>query len=161
MDARIAWLLTSRLDPASRDTAPLTVARIDEARCIGCTLCRQACPVDAIVGAVKLIHTVLPVLCIGCELCLPPCPVDCIALVPAGRAWSADDARAARRRFEAHWPAPRQGGARDAEIGAPITDDGDADDRGRAFRREAAAAALVRARSRRHAAKRSPPQRSR
>ena len=59
------------------------VARIDEARCIGCTLCIQACPVDAIVGAAKLMHTVIGAECTGCELCLPPCPVDCIALAPA------------------------------------------------------------------------------
>ena len=63
---------------------PQQVAVIVEADCIGCTKCIQACPVDAIVGASKLMHTVLPALCTGCELCLPPCPVDCIQLVPAG-----------------------------------------------------------------------------
>ena len=50
--------------------------------CIGCTLCIQACPVDAIVGAAKQMHTVISNECTGCELCLPPCPVDCIAMVP-------------------------------------------------------------------------------
>jgi len=60
---------------------PAAVARIDEAACIGCTLCIQACPVDAIVGAANLMHTVIAAECSGCELCLPPCPVDCIALI--------------------------------------------------------------------------------
>lgn len=55
---------------------------IDEAVCIGCTKCIQACPVDAIVGANQLMHTVLASECTGCELCIPPCPVDCIAVVP-------------------------------------------------------------------------------
>lgn len=59
-----------------------SVAVIDEQICIGCTLCIQACPVDAIVGAAKHMHTVIESECTGCELCLPPCPVDCIAMVP-------------------------------------------------------------------------------
>jgi electron transport complex protein RnfB len=77
------------------------VAVIDEARCIGCTKCIQACPVDAILGAAKLMHTVIEELCTGCELCLPPCPVDCIELVPAHRVWTQDQADAARVRFNA------------------------------------------------------------
>ena len=60
-----------------------SLARIDEEICIGCTKCIQACPVDAIVGASKLMHTVLVDECTGCELCIAPCPVDCIAMVPA------------------------------------------------------------------------------
>jgi len=59
------------------------VAWIDEAACIGCAKCIQACPVDAIVGAAKFMHTVLSEQCTGCELCIPPCPVDCIELRPA------------------------------------------------------------------------------
>ena len=61
---------------------PKSLAVIDEQRCIGCTLCIQACPVDAILGAAKFMHTVIASECTGCELCLPPCPVDCIDMVP-------------------------------------------------------------------------------
>jgi electron transport complex protein RnfB len=63
----------------------LMVAKIIEADCIGCTLCIQACPVDAIVGASKQMHTVIESECTGCDLCLPPCPVDCIEMIPAHR----------------------------------------------------------------------------
>jgi len=83
------------------------IARIDEANCIGCTLCIQACPVDAIVGAPKVMHTVIAAQCTGCELCLPPCPVDCIDLVPIRNLASAllpghrgFDRDAARRQYE-------------------------------------------------------------
>jgi electron transport complex protein RnfB len=75
-----------------------TVALVDEARCIGCARCIDACPVDAIVGAQGLMHTVLAPLCTGCKLCLPPCPVDCIDMVPAPAPWSAADAIAAKAR---------------------------------------------------------------
>ena len=61
------------------------VAVIDEKSCIGCTLCIEACPVDAIVGAARLMHTVIASECIGCKLCLPPCPVDCIVMARSGR----------------------------------------------------------------------------
>jgi electron transport complex protein RnfB len=61
---------------------PPAVAVIDAQTCIGCTLCLQACPVDAIVGAAKQLHGVLAAECTGCELCLPPCPVECIQMVP-------------------------------------------------------------------------------
>ncbi|MGH8689335.1 MAG: RnfABCDGE type electron transport complex subunit B [Burkholderiales bacterium] len=74
------------------------IALIDEARCIGCARCIDACPVDAIVGARGLMHTVVAELCVGCDLCLPPCPVDCIEVVPAPAAWTAADARAAKQR---------------------------------------------------------------
>lgn len=91
-------------DPACGPRHARSVALIDEAQCIGCTLCIQACPVDAILGAPKLMHTVLTELCTGCELCVPPCPVDCIALVPppAGDpGWTPARAAAARNRFDA------------------------------------------------------------
>lgn len=98
-------MLTGRavrpLDPACGEHAPLELARIDEARCIGCTLCIEACPVDAILGAAKRMHVVVPTLCSGCELCVAPCPVDCIVMLPADRAWTQDDADAARARHHA------------------------------------------------------------
>jgi electron transport complex protein RnfB len=81
--ARITGQPVLPLDPACGTEAPPRVARIDEDVCIGCTKCIQACPVDAIVGASKLMHTVVADLCTGCELCVAPCPVDCIAMVPA------------------------------------------------------------------------------
>ena len=68
------------LNPANGIEGPLTLAVIDEAWCIGCTLCIKACPTDAIVGSNKLMHTVIEPYCTGCELCIPVCPVDCIAL---------------------------------------------------------------------------------
>ena len=81
--ARLTARPHAALDPTCGVHKPRQVAIIHEARCIGCTLCIQACPVDAIVGAPKLMHTVIRGECTGCELCLPPCPVDCIALEPA------------------------------------------------------------------------------
>ena len=87
--------------------APRTVAYIDEAWCIVCTLCIKACPTDAIVGANKLMHTVMESHCTGCELCVPVCPVDCIQLENATgsrtgwAAWSAEQADEARQRYAA------------------------------------------------------------
>ena len=69
------------LNPDNGEEKPPMVAVIDEAVCIGCTLCIQACPVDAIVGATKQMHTVIADECTGCDLCLPPCPVDCIEMI--------------------------------------------------------------------------------
>jgi Na+-translocating ferredoxin:NAD+ oxidoreductase subunit B len=74
------------------------VALVDEARCIGCARCIDACPVDAIAGAPGFMHTVIAAYCTGCELCLPPCPVDCIDLVPPPVPWTATDAKSAKRR---------------------------------------------------------------
>lgn len=91
------------LNPANGIEKPRHVAIIDEALCIGCTLCIQACPVDAIMGGPKFMHTVLTSLCSGCDLCVAPCPVDCIAMIPAtgeDQLWDQDRADAARLRFE-------------------------------------------------------------
>jgi len=71
------------LNPANGVEKPREIALIDEELCIGCTKCIAACPVDAIVGASKMMHTILAAECSGCELCIAPCPVDCIAMVPA------------------------------------------------------------------------------
>jgi electron transport complex protein RnfB len=72
---------------ATNVTLPL-VAMIDEETCIGCTLCLPACPVDAIVGAPRRMHTVIAAECTGCGLCLPPCPVDCIQMIASGETWT-------------------------------------------------------------------------
>jgi Na+-translocating ferredoxin:NAD+ oxidoreductase subunit B len=83
--AKLAALLGRALKPLNATYGteqPGAAALIDENWCIGCTLCIQACPVDAIVGAPKRMHTVLLEQCTGCELCLPPCPVDCIEMIP-------------------------------------------------------------------------------
>ena len=104
--AALATLLNTEallLDETRGQHLPLQVAVIDEQYCIGCTLCIQACPVDAIVGASKLMHTVLTQACTGCDLCVAPCPVDCIEMVAVApaRAWTRSDAQASRQRFEA------------------------------------------------------------
>lgn len=89
------------LDTTCGQPAPLALAVIDGAHCIGCTLCIQACPVDAIIGANKLMHTVIADQCTGCGLCLPPCPVDCIDMRPAGYAWTPAHAAQARLNHQA------------------------------------------------------------
>ena len=95
------------LNPENGVEGPMTVAVIDEAWCIGCTLCISACPTDAIVGSNKVMHTVIESACTGCDLCLPVCPVDCIEMVPISNeltgwsAWSEKLAQQARRRYEA------------------------------------------------------------
>jgi electron transport complex protein RnfB len=86
--------------PLDRERGPYRapqVAVIDEDACIGCTKCIQACPVDAIVGAARSMHTVIAAWCTGCELCLPPCPVDCIALDPIAALPPAAHSRARHR----------------------------------------------------------------
>jgi len=107
--ARLARLLGQPvipLNPANGAERPRAVAFIDEHLCIGCTLCLQACPVDAIVGAPKQMHTILKDPCTGCDLCVAPCPVDCIAMIPVTGeatgwdAWSQPQADAARVRHD-------------------------------------------------------------
>jgi electron transport complex protein RnfB len=95
------------LNPDNGLEGPRSVVWIDEAWCIGCTLCIEACPVDAIIGTHKRMHTVIEQACTGCELCLPVCPVDCIELenvsgtATGWDAWSAAQAEEARQRYAA------------------------------------------------------------
>ena len=104
--ARITGRPVIPINPANGVERPRPVAFIDEALCIGCTLCIQACPVDAILGAPKQMHTILPSLCTGCDLCVAPCPVDCISMIPVTGertgwdAWSQEQADAARARHD-------------------------------------------------------------
>ena len=81
------------LEPECGPAAPLAVVLIDEAACIGCALCLAACPVDAIVGAAKRLHTVIASECTGCGLCVSPCPVDCIAMVETGETTTVEQRR--------------------------------------------------------------------
>src|SRR5712692_9352866 len=106
--AKLLRVEAKPLNPKYGLYKPLTVAWIEEALCIGCTLCIKACPVDAILGATKQMHTVLTQECTGCELCVAPCPVDCIHMRPVtindAGPWpdySQAEAERARRRMQA------------------------------------------------------------
>jgi electron transport complex protein RnfB len=96
------------MNPDNGAEGPRALAVIDEAWCIGCTLCLDACPTDAILGSNKLMHTVIEPYCTGCELCIPVCPVDCISLENASGsatgwgAWSPALATQARQRYDGH-----------------------------------------------------------
>ena len=96
------------LDASHGTEGPRRLAVIDEAACIGCTLCLPACPVDCIVGGPKAMHTVMATLCTGCELCIPACPVDCISLLDVTgertgwAAWSQPQADEAQARYGFH-----------------------------------------------------------
>lgn len=168
--AAITGQAVQPLNPAHGLEAPRTVAVIDENWCIGCTLCIKACPTDAIVGANKLMHTVMPDHCTGCELCIPVCPVDCIELVNASgsatgwAAWAPTQANSARQRYAARQQrlAQQHVDAPEAEHDAdtPRTDARPAPAAGIALassaspaaeaRQAAIAAALARARQRRN-----------
>ncbi|MEN9559949.1 MAG: hypothetical protein RLZZ502_1160 [Pseudomonadota bacterium] len=100
--SRCTGMATKALNPKHGDITALTLAYIDPNTCIGCTLCLQACPVDAILGAHKRMHTVLQAECSGCELCLAVCPVDCISLITPQDEWSAIPAATSQRWRTAH-----------------------------------------------------------
>jgi electron transport complex protein RnfB len=104
--AKLAALTGRQVLPLNPDNGAeqaLRVAIIDESLCIGCTLCIQACPVDAIIGAPRRMHSVIAQWCNGCDLCIAPCPMDCIVMVPVQptRAWTDDDAYESRERYQA------------------------------------------------------------
>jgi electron transport complex protein RnfB len=160
------------LAPENGIEGPRTVAVIDEAWCIGCTLCIKACPTDAILGLNKRMHTVIEPWCTGCELCIPVCPVDCIALenVTGERtgwaAWSQAEADTARRRYETRTARlareqvehearlEAKARAKLADLPAHTRGAEDADEAAR--KRAVIEAALARARKRREAAAPTP-----
>jgi len=149
------------LNPANGEHKPPMLAVIDEAACIGCTICIQKCPVDAIAGAAKLMHTVIAADCTGCELCVAPCPVDCIALVPmpathpaiAARQAAANLARTRHRKRLARLQRLAQQRAESRAAPRPAPDASASQDRpavGSAeHKQQAIAAAQARARARR------------
>lgn len=146
--ARLTGRPVLALDPQFGTEGPRSMAVIDEAWCIGCTLCLDACPTDAIVGIHKHMHTVIEPHCTGCELCIPVCPVDCISLEveTPGRtgwqAWSATQANSARERYRLHATHRTVAGRPDPET----PDESPGDDAG-IRKRAIVEAALARARA--------------
>jgi electron transport complex protein RnfB len=153
--ARTLGVEAKPLDPSCGETGPPSVAAIEEHACIGCTLCLQACPVDAIVGAAGQMHTVIKAECTGCALCIEPCPVDCIRMHPApfgtphtgSQAWREGRAVRARRRHQAR--RRRLQGQRERAQRKQLAA---ARRRSRAAKQAAIAAAVARVRARRRSA---------
>ncbi|MEO5737068.1 MAG: RnfABCDGE type electron transport complex subunit B [Variovorax sp.] len=152
--ARLAAITGRPVQPLGAEfgaEGPRRMAVIDEAWCIGCTLCLDACPTDAILGIHKRMHTVIEPHCTGCELCIPVCPVDCISLEDAtpGRsgwqAWTQAQADAALRRYQLH-ARHRDSGQREAEETPAVAEPQAADTR----KRSIVEAALARARAASH-----------
>jgi len=126
------------IDPARGRELPPQVARIDEEACIGCVKCVRVCPVDAILGAAKQMHTVIRADCTGCELCLPACPVDCISMEPAAPMIAADRERARHHYRRRQQRLQREAAARLARRGKA----------GREEKQRVIAAAVARSRAR-------------
>jgi len=143
--ARLATLTARPVLPLSLEhgqETPRALAVIDEAWCIGCTLCIKACPVDAIFGAAKQMHVIVDAQCTGCELCVPVCPVDCISMVQLGpqtgwAAWSQPQADEALDRYGFHQA--RRGRGKPTQAEAAVVDQ----------KQAMIAAALARARAKR------------
>lgn len=154
--ARLTGRAPLPLDPQFGTEGPRAMAVIDEAWCIGCTLCLDACPTDAIVGIHKRMHTVIEAHCTGCELCIPVCPVDCISLEveTPGRsgwqAWSQAQAEAALGRYKLHGEHRRTDKHKGKEEAPAIAEPQAADTR----KRSIIEAALARARA---ASQQRPP----
>ena len=127
------------IDPARGRALPAQVAKIDETACIGCVKCIHVCPVDAIIGAPKQMHTVINEDCTGCELCLPVCPVDCISLEPAVEMSNEDRDRARANFRHRQQRLQRQAAARQARRTLD----------GREEKKQEIAAAVARSRARR------------
>lgn len=152
--AQITGQPVQPLDPANGVEGPLRRASIDEAWCIGCTLCLEACPVDCIVGAAKLMHTVVEAQCTGCELCIAVCPVDCISMqapildATGWDAWSPAQAEEARDRYAFHRAREARVAAAEAErlAGASLPSPQRHDATARDDRTRTVQAALARAR---------------
>ena len=159
--ARLAAITGLAVLPLSAEhgvEGPRTVAFIDEAWCIGCTLCIKACPTDAIVGSNKQMHTVIEPYCTGCELCIPVCPVDCIQLETVSgtatgwAAWSTPLAEQARARYQQHrqrMPLEDSEEEPAEATGAPAPDSASPPTSAADARKAAIAAAMERARQRR------------
>ena len=156
--ARLAQITGRPVKPLGSEfgvEGPRALAVIDEHWCIGCTLCLEACPTDAIVGINKRMHTVIDMHCTGCELCIPVCPVDCISLEEATpgqsgwQAWSDRQAQAARARYAVHKARldsankPEQ-----AQSDAAVAETPAAEDEAAARKRAVIEAALAKARTR-------------
>ena len=154
--AAITGLPVLPLNPANGLESPRNVAIIDEAWCIGCTLCIKACPTDAILGSNKMMHTIVEPYCTGCELCVPVCPVDCISFenVTGERvgwqAWSQQEADTALLRYEFHSSTHLQNLPENSE--KHVNADLQTDPSGAAKKRSVIEAALARSR-----AARQPP----
>jgi len=130
------------LDPACGPVPEPAVAVVEERLCIGCTLCLEACPVDAIVGTARRMHTVIAAECTGCALCLPPCPVDCIRLEPVAPPATVQARRAAADRARARFEARTARRARPAPPAGPVLTAAEQ------LKRDTVARALARARAR-------------
>ena len=126
--ARITGVSVLPLDPACGTEGSRAMAVIDEQWCIGCTLCLDVCPTDAILGINKRMHTVVEAHCTGCELCLPVCPVDCISLedvtpgLTGWQAWSTSQATDAQRRYASRLTRLKEDMQRSADVARAAED---------------------------------------